>query len=193
MNERTLVLLKPDAVARGITGEIIDRMEQTGLKIVGAKLLRVDKSFGARHYNHNDEWKEMVGKRNIADCEKFGLSVKDIFETEDPKKIGEIVDERNAEFLSSGPVFAIVFEGPNSVAKVRNMVGSTFPDTAPPGTIRGDYGLDSAFSGMIRKRTTFNVIHASGSIEEAEQEIELWFKPEELVDYRRVHEDLYRY
>ncbi|HBI35861.1 MAG: Nucleoside diphosphate kinase [candidate division WWE3 bacterium GW2011_GWF2_41_45] len=193
MKEKTLVLLKPDAVARGITGEIIDRLEQTGLKIVGAKLLRVDKQFGSKHYNHNDEWKEMVGKRNIADCEKFGLAAKDVFGTEDVKRIGEMVDERNADFLASGPVFAIVFEGPNAVAKVRNMVGSTFPDTAPPGTIRGDYGLDSAFSGMIRKRTTYNVIHASGSVDEAVQEINLWFKPEELIDYRRVHEDLYNY
>lgn len=193
MIERTLVLLKPDAVARGITGEIIDRLEQTGLKIVGAKLIRVDKALGAKHYNHNDEWKEMVGKRNIADCEKFDIDVKDIFGTDNARKIGQMVDERNAEFLSSGPVFAIVFEGPNAVAKVRNMVGSTFPDTAPPGTIRGDYGLDSAFSGMIRKRTTYNVIHASGSVDEAKQEIDLWFKPEELVDYKRIHEELYHY
>ncbi|GIW69776.1 MAG: nucleoside-diphosphate kinase [Patescibacteria group bacterium] len=193
MIERTLVLLKPDAVARGITGEIIDRLEQTGLKIVGAKLLRVDRYFGAKHYNHNDEWKEVVGKRSIADCEKFGLDAREVFGTGDAKRIGEIVDERNAEFLASGPVFALVFEGPNAVAKVRSMVGPTFPDTAPPGTIRGDYGLDSAFSGMIRKRTTYNVIHASGSIDEAKQEIDLWFRPEELVDYKRVHEELYKY
>ncbi len=193
MKEKTLVLIKPDAVARGITGEIIDRLEQTGLKIVGAKLLRVDKMFGAKHYHHNEEWKEMVGNRNIADCEKFGLDAREIFGTDDAKRIGELTDERNAEFLASGPVFAIIFEGPNAVAKVRNMVGSTFPDTAPPGTIRGDYGLDSAYSGMIRKRTTYNVIHASGSVEEAKQEIELWFKPEEIIDYKRVHEELYNY
>ncbi len=193
MIEKTLVLIKPDAVARGITGEIIDRLEQPGLKIVGAKLVRVSKDFGAKHYHHDDEWKLKVAARNIADCEKFGLSVMDTFGTEDPKKIGELTDIRNAEFLSSGPVFALVFEGPNAVAKVRSLVGSTFPDTAPAGTIRGDYGLDSAYSGMTRKRTTYNMIHASGALDEAKEEIDLWFKPEELMDYRRVHEDLYNY
>lgn len=193
MVERSLVLLKPDAVRRGIVGEIIDRLEQPGLKIVGAKMIKIDEDFGSKHYNHDDEWKEMVGNRNIEDCEKFGVDVKEIFGTEDPMKIGETVDKWNAEFLSMGPVFALAFEGPNAVGKIRSLVGSTFPETAPAGTIRGDYGLDSALSGLKRKRPAYNMIHASGSVDEAESEINLWFDEDELIEYRRVHEDLYKY
>ena len=193
MMERSLVLLKPDAVQRGIVGEILDKLEQVGLKIVGAKLVQVSKEFGAKHYKHNEEWKYKVGQRNIEDCKTYGIEVEEVFGINDPKRIGEIVDERNAEFLASGPVFAFVLEGPNAMKKIRSLVGPTFPDVAPAGTIRGDYGLDSAFSGMVRKRTTYNMIHASGAVDEAEEEIKLWFKPEEILSYRRVHEDLYNY
>ncbi|EKE00394.1 MAG: hypothetical protein ACD_22C00031G0008 [uncultured bacterium] len=193
MIQRSLVLMKPDAVKRGIVGEILHRFERAGLKIVGLKIVSVDESFGAKHYNHNDEWKVKVGMRNIEDCKNFGFDVTESFGTADPKEIGALVDKRNAEFLTLGPIVAIVFEGPQAVAKIRSLVGSTFPDTAPSGTIRGDYGLDSAFSGMKRKRTTFNMIHASGAVDEAEEEIRLWFKPEEILSYKRVHEDFYQY
>ena len=139
--------MKPDAVKRGIVGEILHRFERAGLKIVGAKFLLIDASLGAKHYNHNDDWKKIVGQRGIDDCKKYGASVLETFDTEDPIKIGEIVDKRNAEFLASGPILSMVLEGPNAVAKIRSLVGSTFPDMASPGTIRGDYGLDSAYSG----------------------------------------------
>ena len=185
--------MKPDAVVRGIVGEILHRFERAGLKIVGMKLVNVTREMGLKHYNHSDEWKVKVGTRNIEDCKQMGLNVMDCFGTEDPKEIGAQVDERNADFLSMSPVMAIVIEGPNAVKKIRSLVGSTFPDTALPGTIRGDFGADSAFSGMKRKRTTFNMIHASGEVEEAVEEIKLWFKPEEVLNYRRVHEDFYSY
>lgn len=193
MIEQSLVLMKPDAVARGIVGEILHRFERAGLKIVGMKLVQVTKDLGAKHYNHSEEWKEKVGNRNIEDCKQMGLDVIECFGTENPKEIGKQVDERNAEFLAMGPVMAIVIEGPQAVKKIRSLVGSTFPDTALPGTIRGDFGVDSAFSGMKRKRTTFNMIHASGEVDEAKEEIKLWFKPEEILNYRRVHEDFYSY
>lgn len=193
MIQKSLVLLKPDAVKRGIVGEILQRFERAGLKIVALKIMEVDEDLGSKHYNHDDEWKMKVGYRNIEDCKLNGLTPMECFGTEDVIKIGKSIDKRNVEFLASGPVIAIVFEGPNAVAKVRSMVGSTFPDTAAPGTIRGDFGLDSALSGMRRKRTTFNMIHASGSPEEAEEEVKLWFKPEEILSYKRVHEDLYSY
>jgi nucleoside-diphosphate kinase len=86
-----------------------------------------------------------------------------------------------------------VFEGPNAVKKVRSLIGSTFPETATPGTIRGDFGLENSFTGTVRKRTTYNLIHASGSVDEAEYEISLWFKPEDLLKYKQVHESFYGY
>jgi len=193
MIQRSLVLLKPDAVVRGISGEIISRLERCGLKIVAAKFTNVDKDLGRKHYAKDNEWKESVGNRSIAECSEFGLDIMTIFGTSNPIEIGDLIVERNAEFLNSGPVFALVFQGPNAVKKIRNMIGSTFPETANAGTIRGDFGLENSFTGTSRKRTTYNLIHASGNIEEAEIEINLWFKPEEIVNYKQVHENYYNY
>lgn len=193
MIQKTLVLIKPDAVSRGLSGEIILRIERCGLKIVGAQLKNVTKELGMKHYAKDTEWKENVGNRALNECKENNLNVLEIFGTNDAIKIGEAVVERNAEFLNSGPVFALVFEGPNAVKKIRSIIGSTFPETALPGTIRGDFGLENSFTGTIRKRTTYNLIHASGSSDEAEYEINLWFKPEELLEYKQVHESLYGY
>ncbi len=193
MIERSLVLLKPDAVKRGVVGEIIHRFERAGLKIVGSKILQASKDVAKTHYKKDEDWQRKVGEFNIKDCEKFGLSSEDIFGTTDPLEIGKTVNEWLYCMFDIGPVFAFVFEGPNAVSKIRNLVGSTFPDVAPPGTIRGDYGLDSAFSSLKRKRAVLNLIHASGTSEEAIEEIKLWFKPDELLEYKRIHEDLYNY
>lgn len=193
MTQKSLVLLKPDAVRRGIVGEILDRFEQTGLKIVGAKLLQADKEIAKKHYYKDDEWHRKIGELNIQDCEAFGLDIKDIFGTTDPVEIGKQVNEWLFNMFEVGPVFAFVFEGPNAVSKIRTLVGSTYPETAPPGTIRGDYGLDSPITSLERKRAVFNLIHASGAPDEAEAEIKLWFRPEEILSYRRTNDDLYSY
>ena len=92
-----------------------------------------------------------------------------------------------------GPVIGFVFEGPNAVDKIRKLVGHTFSLVAEPGTIRGDYGLEQPVTSLVRTRTIYNMIHASGTVEEAEEEIKLWFEDEEILEYKRVHEDLYKY
>jgi nucleoside-diphosphate kinase len=191
--ERSLVLLKPDAVQRGITGEILDRIEQTGLKIVGAKLIKADPKVIREHYKKDAAWHKKIGEFNIKDCKNLDVDVKEVFGTEDTEQIGKIVNEWLFAYVEESPVFAFVFEGPNAVNKIRSLVGSTYPDTAPPGTIRGDYGLDSAVTSLIRKRSVYNLVHASGTIDEAAHEISLWFRPDELISYKRVHEDLYNY
>jgi nucleoside-diphosphate kinase len=191
--QRTLVILKPDAVKRGITGEIIDRLEQPGLKIVGAKLIRAGRAEAEKHYQKSEEWHKKIGEFNIKDCEDLGINVEEFFSTTNPVEIGRQVNEWLFALFDEGPVFAFVFEGPNAVKKVRNLVGSTYPDTAPAGTIRGDYGLDSAVTSLQRKRAVFNLIHASGTVDEAKEEISIWFNPEELLDYRRADEDVYNY
>ena len=193
MIERSLVLMKPDAIRRGIVGEILTRFERMGLKVVGAKLINIDKEMGAMHYNHDEKWAEKVGNINLNECEEFGVDPIEAFGTDDPIEIGKKVDEWNSEFLSMGPVFAMVLEGVHAVQRIRDHVGKTFSLISPPGTIRGDYGLDSSLAGMRRQRTSYNMIHASGSVEEAKQEIELWFDDTELLDYKRTHEDLYGY
>jgi nucleoside-diphosphate kinase len=193
MIQKSLVLMKPDAVKRGIVGEILHRFERAGLKVVGAKLIEADKETAEKHYKKDEDWHRKVGEINVKDCENFGLDVKEIFGTADPLEIGKIVNNWLFEMFKIGPVFAFVMEGPNAVEKIRVLVGSTFPDAAPPGTVRGDFGLDSSFSSLKRKRAVLNLIHASGAPDEAEEEIKLWFKPDEILSYKSVHEELYNY
>ncbi len=193
MIERSLVLMKPDAVQRGIVGEILNRFERAGLKIIGAKLVEVDDATSRKHYKKDEAWHKKVGEFNIKDCERFNLDIKEMFGTDDPIKIGEEVNNWLFHLLTKGPVFAFVFEGSNAVDKIRSLVGSTYPVEAPAGTIRGDFGLDSPYSGLKRKRAVFNLIHASGNVDEAKEEINLWFKPEELLKYKRADEDVYGY
>src|SRR3990167_6331490 len=193
MIQRSLVLMKPDAVKRGIVGEILHRFERAGLKMVAVKLVQADGELAKKHYPDSEEWKLIVGQRTIGECNQYGIDLMQNMGTMDPLKVGEIVKEWNEDFLKSGPVLAIVFEGVNAVERVRSLVGHTVPSKAMAGTIRGDFSLDSALAANRRGRTIYNLIHASGSAEEAENEIKLWFKDDENVAYRRVHEDLYSY
>lgn len=193
MTERSLVLMKPDAVQRGIVGEILSRFERMGLKIVGAKLIHISEDFGAKHYNHDENWAVKVGGLNLKECEENDIDPKEAFGTEDPKEIGKMVDKWNAQFLSMGPVLALVFQGPHAVKRIRDHVGGTFSLISAPGTIRGDYGLDSSLAGLRRGRTSFNMIHASGTVDEAKEEIKLWFKDEELLDYHTAMDEIYSY
>jgi nucleoside-diphosphate kinase len=134
-----------------------------------------------------------VGQRTIDDCEKYGVDLMANVGTVDPLEVGEIVKKWNAEFLMSGPVLAVVLEGVHAVERVRSITGETIPVKALPGTIRGDFSLDSAIYANKKNRTVYNLVHASGTEEEAKEEIKLWFKPEEILSYRRIHEDLYSY
>jgi len=193
MLQKSLVLLKPDAVQRGVVGEILQRFERAGLKIVGAKLFEADPEKVRNHYAKDKEWKVMVGNHRLEDAAAHCLNIHDYYGTDDPETIGDMVNQANIDYMTMGPVLGFVFEGVNAVKKVRKLVGHTFSLEAEPGTIRGDYGLETPLTSLIRKRTVFNMIHASGTPEEAEEEVVLWFKPEEILSYRRTHEDLYSY
>jgi len=193
MIQRSLILLKPDAVARGLSGEIISRLERCGLKVVAAKLIKPSLEKGRLHYKKDDDWKISVGDRSIKECLEQGLDIIETFGTDLPIEVGNLVIERNAEFLNSSAVFALIFSGPNAVKKVRSLIGSTFPESANPGTIRGDYGLENSFNATKRKRTTYNLIHASGNVEEAEEEIKIWFEESEIIEYKQTHENFYGY
>ncbi len=185
--------MKPDAVKRGIVGEILHRFERAGLKIVAAKLIIPDDELARKHYPDSREWKMTVGQRTIDDCKQYDIDLMANMGTTDPLEVGNIVKKWNEDFLKSGPVFAIVFEGVHAVERVRSLVGNTVPVKASAGTVRGDFSLDSAIYANKKSRTIYNLIHASGSPEEANTEIDLWFKSEEILSYRRVHEDLYSY
>lgn len=159
--EQTLIIFKPDAVMRGVVGEILSRFERVGVKIVGAKMLKPDYD---QFYHHYEEIGKVVTRRG-----------KEIFDV-------------TLEMMSEGPVIAMVLEGIEAVEVVRKMVGGTEPKTAPPGTIRGDYSHISFAHANSEGIATPNVIHASGDPEEAKMEISYWFSDSELYSYETVHE-----
>lgn len=143
--QRTLVLVKPDGVQRGLIGSVIGRIETTGLKIIGMKMLQIDQGLAARHYAEHAQkpfYKGLVG------------------------------------FITNGPVVAMCIEGPNAIAIVRKLMGSTNPVDAVPGTIRGDLAIDLGR----------NVIHGSANPGDAEREVALFFESRELVEYNRSTE-----
>ncbi|HEY5601445.1 MAG TPA: nucleoside-diphosphate kinase [Patescibacteria group bacterium] len=189
--EKTLVLVKPDALKRGIAGELISRFEKAGLKMVGMKMVSADEKLAEEHYPVTDDWYLKVGNNTLSDCKKYAINAKETMGTDDPMVIGKMVGKWNMDFLMSGPVVAIIFEGNHAIENVRNIVGSTIPTLAAPGTIRGDYSLESAISANSRKRAVYNLIHASGTPDEAEREIKLWFTPKEMHNYQRIEEILY--
>lgn len=175
LSEQTLVLIKPDGLKRGLAGEIIKRLERVGLKITNCQMRQADEALSAEHYPVTDEWLTKVGNNAIHDCEKYGFEITEVMGTADPKEIGQIIHSYNKELLMSAPVLALVFEGPHAVEIVRKLVGHTIPVLSSPGTIRGDFSSESAISAGLEKRTVYNLIHASGSSEEAQREIKLWF------------------
>ena len=187
--ERTLVVLKPDALQRGIVGDIITRFERVGLKVIGAKLFQPDRELADQHYpKDRDEFIIGMANKTIENYVEQNLDLVKELGTDDPKAIGLMIQKWLVEFMTSGPVFALVLEGPHAIEVVRKITGSTLPAKAAPGTIRGDYSFDSSAMANIAKRPIRNLIHASGDPKEAAFEIDLWFQPEELYDYHTVHQ-----
>lgn len=191
MKERTVVLLKPDAVKRGIVGELLSRFERAGLKIVAIKMVWVTQDVVKKHYPEaREEFLRGMGEKTLKTYEEYGKDAGEELGTKDALEIGRLVNSWNIEFLQSGPIVAVLLEGHNAVSNVRQMVGNTLPSFAQPGTIRGDYSLDSPILANQRKRAVRNLIHASGTIEEAKYEGELWFHQDEIYDYKRAEEDV---
>jgi nucleoside-diphosphate kinase len=156
--ERTLIFIKPDGVQRALVGRILQRFEDAGLKMVGMKMVRIDKEFAKKHY----------------------------FDLEERR--GEQVFRTTTDAVTAGPVVAVVLEGVEAVENVRRLVGTTEPKSAAPGTIRGDFAHHSfSFTDKVEKSIR-NVIHASGNSEEAVQEIKLWFADDEMHDYKTDQE-----
>lgn len=190
--ERTVVLVKPDGVKRGLVGEIISRFEKMGLKIIGLKIVSIDKGMAAKHYPESrTELMEGIGKKTLETYDKYGRDPKEEFGSLDPIEIGKMVNKWNIDFITSGPVVAILLEGVHAVENVRGMIGDTLPVTASPGTVRGDFSIDSPALANIKKRSVKNVIHASGNVEEAKYEEQLWFKKNDVVkNYKRADEEV---
>lgn len=157
--QQTLVLVKPDGVARGLTGEVIKRFEQRGLKIIALKLVHINMDRAKQHYTDD------ITKRR-----------------------GEKVRTMLLDFITEGPVVAMIIEGVDAIENVRKLVGATESKAAAPGTIRGDYTHVSYAHADEKEIPVRNVIHASGDEADAKHEVALWFSIDELCDYKRTDE-----
>lgn len=187
--ECTLVLIKPDAVTRGLTGEILNRFERAGLAIVALKLVRPSLEFARQHYATTEAQLLQMGNKALSAYDGLDIDPVQELGTSDPKEAGLMVHEWNAEFLASGPVVACVIQGVHAVKKVRALCGSTMPKDAQPGTIRGDLSSASNLVGNSLKSAVYNLIHASDNEldpEEPKKEIAHWFSPEEILNYYLV-------
>ena len=178
--EKTLVILKPDVLTRGIVGEILSRFEKVGLKIVALKMLSARDEQLLEHYYKDEAWKLEKGKLMI---EKNNLP-----EDTDPIKVGQGIVDSLVKDMQITPVIALALEGHNSVMTVKRLTGPTDIDDASPGTIRGDYAHHSYEYTDNKGIAIKNLIHASGTKEEAKKELELWFKEDELHKYNTVHD-----
>ncbi len=187
--ERTVIIVKPDGVKRGLIGEILQRIEQRGLKVIGVKMLQPDHGLVNKHLPKTKEWLIGMGTKSLDDYKKYNLNPKKIMGTTDPLKIGVKLKEWLFGYWISGPVVAVAVEGVHAIDMVRKIVGNTLPAKAEMGTVRGDYSVDSAILGNLEKRAVHNIVHASGNPEEAENEIKVWFKPGEIHNYKRAEED----
>ncbi len=183
--ERSFVIIKPDGVQRTLIGEIISRIERTGLKVVAIKMFVPDRARATQHYGKDDAWCEKVGARTIENIEKGGGR---------PEKAaieyGRDIINALLNYMTCGPVVAMVIEGNHAVGIVKKLVGGTEPLTSDVGTIRGDFTVDSYSTANVGGRAVRNLIHCTDVPEEAQREIDIWFKPEDIIDYRLVQEQI---
>lgn len=184
--EKTLVIIKPDGVQRGLIGEIIKRYERTGLKLSALKMLIPNEEMVESHYLIDPEWLVKVGLKAIESYRKKGLAPP----SADPKIIGQKVLNNLKKYFTSGPIIVMVWEGINAVGIIRKITGGTEPLTSDVGTIRGDFTIDSYEVADTTGRAVRNLIHASGSKEEAEKEIKIWFREDEILKYKLINEKI---
>jgi nucleoside-diphosphate kinase len=181
--ERTLVILKPDTVQRSLIGEVIRRFERTGLKFTAMKMFVPTEKDLMTHYNKDEAWFLKKGNRIIEDLTSHNLPVE-----KDALEYGKDIIRTIVHYMTAAPVIALVLEGNQAVAVVTKLVGTTEPSTSDVGTIRGDYTLDSYSHSSYENRAVRNLIHCSESPEEAEREIAIWFKEEEVMEYVTAQE-----
>lgn len=183
--ERTLVILKPDAVQRGLIGEVIKRFENTGLKLVAMKLVNATEAQLWEHYNKDDEWFLKKGTRTIEERTAMGMPIE-----KEAIEYGKDIIRALVTFMSCGPVVPMIWEGNQAVGIVKKIVGSTEPLSSDSGTLRGDYTLDSYELASLDSRAVRNLVHCSDPLSDAVREIPIWFSEEEILKYRLLAEQI---
>ena len=190
-NERTFIAVKPEAIQKHLIGEIITRFEKRGLKLVGIKLAKATTERIAAHYSEDNDW-EVTGTRTLAGYEAQGKTTEGTpVEGKNALEVGMWVRDKLMQSLVGKTVVAMVWQGPHAVQLGRRIVGHTNPLQAEPGTIRGDFSVDSYELGDAMERPVRNFVHASGEVDEAQREIAVWFDEDELVDYPLLTEEVY--
>ena len=188
--ERTVLLVKPDGIKRGLIGDIISRVEQRGLKIIALKMIECTQEKARGHYPGTDAWLIGMGNKTLENYKQYGKDPIQEIGTDDPKKIGDMVYDWNVEYLTSGPIVAMLIKGLHAIDMVRKIIGHTLPAKADMGTFRGDYSVDSPTLANAEKRAIRNLVHASGDADEATHEVKYWFSQKDICDYKRGDEDI---
>lgn len=187
--ERTFVILKPDAVQRGLVGEIIQRFEKIGLKLVAMKMHMVDEETLWQHYNKDDSWYLKKGTKIVENRESLGMPIE-----KEAIEYGKDIIRAMVYYMGCSPVVSLVIEGNQAQAVVKRIVGSTEPSTADTGTIRGDYSLDSYFlCDVDGSRGMRNLVHCTDpedGVDAWKREMDLWFTEKEIMNYRLVSESM---
>lgn len=189
--EQTLVIFKPDLIQRGLVGSVISELENTGLKLMAAKMVKPNVDVIKKHYPGTKEWIEGMGKKTLASFKETGGDVKAQFGTDDPYELGQNIYDRLLKYWQEGPVIVSVWEGPHAVALVRKLRGHTIPFLAGTGTIHARYLYDASDHAANLDRAAKTFIHASGDVAEAKEEIKYWFGTNDFKEYRRDVDKLY--
>ncbi|MEK7136174.1 MAG: nucleoside-diphosphate kinase [Patescibacteria group bacterium] len=187
--ERTFVMVKPDGVKKGLTGEIIRRFEQRDLKIVALEMFMPTREEIDNHYPKDEKWIARLGEKTKTTYDKYGYDLMTELGTTDLLTVGQMVRGWILNYMTSAPLIKIVVQGLHAVDVVRKISGPTIPALADMGTIRGDFSIDSQVLANAEKRAVMNLIHASETPEEAEHEIKHWFGDKIIFEYKRFGVD----
>lgn len=191
MLENTLIIIKPDAVKRGLIGKIIETFENVGLKLMAAKMLKPSEDVIKHHYPGTPDWIKEMGEKTLASFKQSGKDVREIMKTDDPAQLGSFVYQRLVKYWMEGPIVVMIWSGPEAVTIARKLRGHTIPLLAQTGTLHSDYSFDSSTLSSSLDRVVKTFVHASGSVEEAEREINYWFPDIKLKNYQREVDSLY--
>jgi nucleoside-diphosphate kinase len=183
--ERTFVILKPDTIQRGLIGETIKRIENTGLKLVAMKMVVATEDQLWKHYSKDDAWFLKKGERTIEERKAAGMPIE-----KEAIEYGKDIIRALVKFMSCGPIVPMIWEGNQAVGIVKKIVGATEPLSSDGGTIRGDYTLDSYELSSLDERAVRNLVHCSDPVEDATREIPIWFTEEEILKYSLIAEKI---
>lgn len=189
--EQTLIIIKPDAVKRGLIGTIFEYFENVGLKLLAAKMVKPDREVIKNHYPGTKEWITEMGQKTLASFKQSGADVKKTLKTDDPFKLGQFVYDRLIKYWMEGPIIVSVWQGPHAIEIARKIRGHTIPYLAQSGTIHATYSYDSSPLSASLNRVVKTFVHASGGKDEAEREIGYWFGTLDFRSYERDIDQLY--